>query len=61
MLLGCTWYLNMDGSSKRKGLGPRIILQSLFGDLIEQSLKLGFHAPNNEVEYEAILINLQMA
>ena len=28
---------------------------------MEKSFRLGFHAPNNEAEYKALLVRLQMS
>nr|CAN69501.1 hypothetical protein VITISV_024145 [Vitis vinifera] len=39
----------------------RLILQSPTEELLEQAIRLGFLASNNEVEYEAILARLDLA
>ncbi|RDY13114.1 Retrovirus-related Pol polyprotein from transposon 17.6, partial [Mucuna pruriens] len=46
----------MDGSSNKKGSGVGIILEGLGGVLIEQSIRFGFKASNNQAEYETLLI-----
>ncbi|CAA7016407.1 unnamed protein product [Microthlaspi erraticum] len=55
------WTLHVDGSSSRQGAGVGIRLVSPTGEILEQSLKLGFPASNNEAEYEAIIAGLRLA
>src|SRR5690606_25184845 len=43
-----TWVLHFDGSSSKQGAGIRIPLTSPTGEILEQSFRLDFHAPNNE-------------
>ena len=38
-----------------------LVLLSLTGEPIEQSIHLDFSASNNEAEYEAIIIGLELA
>ena len=56
-----TWILFVDGSSNLKGSGAGIILKGPEGIAIEQSLKFGFKASNNQAEYEALISDLQLA
>ena len=49
------WTLSVDGASCQTGVGIGLQLNSLGGDKIEQAVRLGFSASNNESEYEAIL------
>ena len=37
-----------------------LLLQSSIGKQLEQVIRLGFHASNNEAEYEAILSGLDL-
>ena len=55
------WTLNMDGASRQTGVGIGLQLKSPSGDKIEQAIRLGFGASNNESEYEAILAGLKLA
>ncbi|RDX81321.1 rnhA, partial [Mucuna pruriens] len=52
------WTLSVYGSSNKKGSGVGIILEGLGGILIEQSLRFGFQASNNQAEYEALLARI---
>ncbi|XP_023638855.1 uncharacterized protein LOC111830605 [Capsella rubella] len=56
-----SWTLYVDGSSCNQGSGVRILLRSPTGEVLEQSLKLGFKASNNEAEYEALLAGIRLA
>ena len=53
--------LYIDGSSNSQGSGAGIILTTLEGIQLEYALRFGFKASNNEVEYEALLVELQSA
>ena len=44
---------------QRTGIG--IILTSPEGDLIQQAIRCGFKATNNEAEYEALIAGLNLA
>ena len=55
------WILRVDGASRSSGFGVGLLLQSPTGEHLEQSIRLGFPASNNEVEYEAILSGLVLA
>ena len=52
------WTLRVDGASRSSRSGVRLLLQSLTGEHLEQAIRLGFPASNNEAEYEAILSGL---
>ncbi|RVX11727.1 hypothetical protein CK203_009440 [Vitis vinifera] len=49
------WTLRVDGASRSSGSGVGLLLQSPTGEHLEQAIRLGFSASNNEAEYEAIL------
>ena len=51
------WTLHVDGASPEVGL----LLQSPTRELLEQVIRLGFPASNNEAKYEAILSGLNLA
>ncbi|KAK0578575.1 hypothetical protein LWI29_012719 [Acer saccharum] len=55
------WTLSVDGSSSIKGSGFGLVLESPHGDILEQSIHCGFHATNNEAEYEALIAGLDLA
>lgn len=55
------WVLQVDGASRVFDYKVGLILQSPIGKLLEQAIRLGFLASNNEVEYEAILVELDLA
>ena len=50
----------MDGAANQKGSGVGLVLISPKRLTIEKSLRLGFSATNNEVEYEALLQGMVM-
>ena len=51
----------MDRASRQTGADIGLQLKSPGGDLIEQAIRLGFSASNNESEYEAILAGIELA
>jgi ribonuclease HI len=55
------WKLFVDGASNLKGAGAGVVLVSPEGLILEQAVRLGFLASNNEAEYEALLIGLRTA
>ena len=55
------WKLFVDGASNVKGTGAGVVLISPEGLILEQAVRLGFLASNNEVEYEVLLIGLRSA
>ena len=55
------WTLRVDEASRSSGSGVGLLLQSPMGEQLEQAIRLGFPASNNEVEYEAILFGLDLA
>ena len=48
----------MDGTANQKGSRIGIVMISPNGITLEKSLRLGFSATNNKVEYEALLVGL---
>ena len=56
-----TWKLSVDGASNSQGSGAGLILTSPEGIDIEYALRFGFHASNNEAEYEAVIAGLNLA
>ena len=55
------WILNIDGASIQTEAGIGLQLRSPSEVKIEQAIRLGFGASNNESEYEAILTGLELA
>ena len=55
----CT--LNVDGASRQSGSGIRLQLTSPTGEKIEQAVRLGFGASNNDSEYEALITGVELA
>lgn len=51
----------MDGSSNSKGCGLGIVLTLPREDVLQRSIKCGFKATNNEAEYEALIVGLDLA
>jgi ribonuclease HI len=49
-----------DGSACRKGQGVGVVLVSPRGVIFEQSVRLEYFCTNNQAEYEAILLGLQI-
>ena len=50
----------MDEAANQRGAGVGLVLISPEKIIIEKSLRLGFSATNNEVEYEALLMGMNM-
>ncbi|XP_042400996.1 uncharacterized protein LOC121991034 [Zingiber officinale] len=56
-----TWQVYVDGSSTRQGSGIGVLLISPHGERMHLSVRLDYRATNNEVEYEALIVGLQVA
>ena len=50
-----SWEIYADGVANQNGFGVEIVLVPLEKITMERSLRLGFPATNNKVEYEALL------
>ena len=57
--MGC-YTLSVDGASQQIGVDIGLQLKSSGGDKIEQAIRLDFSASNNESEYEAILVEIEL-
>uniref|UniRef100_A0A7N2MBY2 Uncharacterized protein n=1 Tax=Quercus lobata TaxID=97700 RepID=A0A7N2MBY2_QUELO len=55
------WSIYIDGSSNRRAGGAGIVLLSPEGDRIECMVRLDFPTTNNEAEYEAVVVGLDLA
>jgi len=53
------WSVYVDGAANARGSGIKVVLISPEGLRLEKSLRLGFCASNNEVEYEALIVGLR--
>ena len=54
------WRLSVDRAANAQGSGAELILTSPDRIDTEYSLRFGFHASNNEAEYEAIIAGLNL-
>ncbi|XP_074270977.1 uncharacterized protein LOC141594892 [Silene latifolia] len=55
------WELHVDGASTTKGAGVGLVLKSPQGEQIIQAVRCEFKATNNDAEYEALILGLQLA
>ncbi|XP_074305106.1 uncharacterized protein LOC141640044 [Silene latifolia] len=55
------WELHVDGASNTKVAGVGLVLKSPQGEQIIQAVRCEFKATNNEAEYEALILGLQLA
>ena len=55
------WNIHTDGSSNRQAGGASVVLRSPEGDEIECMIRLDFPTTNNEAEYEALVVGLDLA
>ncbi|XP_059635750.1 uncharacterized protein LOC132277926 [Cornus florida] len=55
------WELRVDGSSNLTSAGAGIIITTLEGTKLQQSIHLNFPATNNKAEYKALLDGLRLA
>ena len=55
------WNIYTDGSSNRQAGGASVVLISPKEDRIECMIRLEFHTTNNEAEYEALIVGLDLA
>jgi hypothetical protein len=54
------WKFFFDGLACREGQGVGVVLVSPRGAIFEQSIRLEYYCTNNQAEYEAILLGLQI-
>ena len=55
-----SWRVYVDGAANQRGFAVGLVVISPDKIIIEKSLRLGFSAINNEVEYEALLVGMTM-
>ena len=51
----------MDGATNAQGSGAGLIRTSLEGIDVEYALRFGFQGSNNEIEYEDVIVGLNLA
>uniref|UniRef100_A0A803M914 RNase H type-1 domain-containing protein n=1 Tax=Chenopodium quinoa TaxID=63459 RepID=A0A803M914_CHEQI len=56
-----TWNMCVDGSSNFRGAGLGVVLKMPQGDMMVQCICCEFKATNNEVEYEALIVGMNLA
>jgi ribonuclease HI len=54
------WKLFFDGSAYREGQGVRVVLVSPRGAVFETSARLEYFCTNNQADYEAIFLGMQI-
>lgn len=54
------WTLEFDGSCSFVGFGASIVLISPQGEIFPYSLKLQFANTNNTIEYESLLLGIEV-
>ncbi|KAF7142836.1 hypothetical protein RHSIM_Rhsim05G0116600 [Rhododendron simsii] len=55
------WVLQVDGSITKEASGAGLILTSPKGQLLSYAFRFEFKATNNEAEYEAFVVGLELA
>ena len=55
-----SWKVYVDGAANQRGARVGLVLIYLVKIIIEKSLRLGFSATNNEAQYEALLMGMNM-
>ena len=55
------WILNVDGASLQTRAELELQLEAPIEEVIEQAVRLDFPTSNNEDEYEAIIVRLDLA
>ena len=55
------WSIHTDGSSNQRSRGVGVVILTLEGDKIECMIRLDFPTTNNEAEYEALVVGLDLA
>lgn len=58
---GQVWQLSVDGSSGEQVAGAGVILDSPDGKEVSYAFRLEFKATNNQVEYKALIVGLELA
>lgn len=56
-----TWVVNVDGSATKKHSGAWGVLVTLRGEELGYVVRMDFKTTNNEAEYEAVIVGLDLA
>ncbi|MGV7988978.1 reverse transcriptase-like protein, partial [Mycobacterium kansasii] len=56
-----TWQMFFDGAARATGAGAGVIFITPQGDLLSYSFTLGAACTNNEAEYNALIIGMEIA
>ncbi|KAH0650342.1 hypothetical protein KY284_030254 [Solanum tuberosum] len=54
------WKMYFDGAAHREGAGAGVVFVTSYGDVLPYSFTLTQHNSNNVVEYQALLLGLEM-
>lgn len=55
------WILHADGALRKSRVGIRLVIYSSIKEQVKQVVLLKFSTFNNEVEYEAMIVGLDLA
>lgn len=55
------WSIYTDGSSNKRAGGAGVVIETPQGDTIQCMIRLDFPTTNNEAEYEALVVGLDLA
>ena len=55
------WQVYTDGASNKNGSGARVVLRTPEGVDLVRAVAFKFKASNNEAEYEALILGIQLA
>lgn len=55
------WILHADGALRKSGIGIRLVIYSSIKEQVKQVVWLKFSTSNNEVEYEVMIVSLDLA
>ena len=59
--IGPVWDLHVDGASNARGAGAGVVLTNPDREKLRYALRFEFKASNNEAEYEALIVGLELA
>lgn len=58
--MGPIWEIHIDGAFNTRGVGADIILSNPNGEKLRYAIHYNFHASNNDTEYEALIMGLEL-
>ena len=59
--IGAVWDLHVDRASNAQGASAGVVLTNPDREMLRYTLRFEFKASNNEVEYEALIVGLELA